>query len=62
MELSHFLRVRRERLSPSEYHLLEGEKRRRTPGLRFEELAQLDGVSPIWYSKMEQGQDIQVST
>lgn len=62
MELAHFLRVRRERLSPSEYALFDGARRRRTPGLRREELAQLAGVSPIWYTKLEQGQDIQVST
>ena len=62
MELAHFLRVRRERLSPSEYSLLEGARRRRTPGLRREELAQLAGMSPVWYTKLEQGQDIQVST
>ena len=62
MELAHFLRARREHLSPSEYHLLDGAKRRRTPGLRREELALLAGVSPVWYTKLEQGQDIQVST
>lgn len=60
-ELTHFLRSRREDLSPSQYHLFEGAKRRRTPGLRREELAQLAGVSPVWYTKLEQGQDIQVS-
>ncbi len=60
-ELAHFLRSRREHLSPSQYDLLEGTKRRRTPGLRREELAQLAGVSPVWYTKLEQGQDIQVS-
>ena len=62
MELAHFLRARRERLSPSEYSLLDGAKRRRTPGLRREELAQLAEVSPVWYTKLEQGQNIQVST
>lgn len=62
MELAHFLRVRREQRSPSQYSLPDGAKRRRTPGLRREELALLAGVSPVWYTKLEQGQDIQVST
>lgn len=60
-ELAHFLRSRRERLKPSQFSLPQGAKQRRTPGLRREELAQLAGISPIWYTKLEQGQPIQVS-
>jgi transcriptional regulator with XRE-family HTH domain len=60
-ELAHFLRTRRERLSPSLFQLPTGAKRRRTPGLRREELAQIAGISPTWYMKLEQGQEIQVS-
>jgi transcriptional regulator with XRE-family HTH domain len=60
-ELAHFLRTRRERLKPSHFHLPPGAKRRRTPGLRREELAQIAGISPTWYMKLEQGQQIQVS-
>ncbi|QBD76005.1 XRE family transcriptional regulator [Ktedonosporobacter rubrisoli] len=60
-ELAHFLRTRRERLSPAMFHLPYGAKHRRTPGLRREELAQVAGISPTWYMKLEQGQAIQVS-
>jgi hypothetical protein len=59
--LAHFLRTRRERLSPAQFHLPPGERRRRTPGLRREELAYLAGIGLTWYVKLEQGQDIQVS-
>lgn len=60
-ELAHFLRSRRESLKPSQFSLPQGARQRRTPGLRREELAQLAGISPIWYTKLEQGQPIQVS-
>jgi transcriptional regulator with XRE-family HTH domain len=59
--LAHFLRTRRERLSPAHFHLPDGGRRRRTPGLRREELAHLAGIGLTWYVKLEQGQDIQVS-
>jgi len=59
-ELSQFLRMRRERLAPSEYGFETG-KRRRTPGLRREELAHIAGVSVSWYTWLEQGRDINVS-
>jgi transcriptional regulator with XRE-family HTH domain len=59
-ELAQFLRTRREHLSPTQVHLSPG-GRRRTPGLRREELAQIAAVSFSWYVKLEQGQDIQVS-
>ncbi|HEX3707870.1 MAG TPA: helix-turn-helix transcriptional regulator [Mycobacteriales bacterium] len=59
-ELSDFLRSRRERISPEQVGLPEG-GRRRTPGLRREEVAQLAGVGITWYTWLEQGRDINVS-
>lgn len=59
-ELAHFLRTRREQLSPEAAGLSRG-SRRRTAGLRREELAQLAGVGLTWYTRLEQGQDITVS-
>lgn len=59
-ELAEFLRSRRERLSPSDIGLPPG-GRRRTPGLRREEVAALAGVGLTWYTWLEQGRDISVS-
>ncbi|MEP6987612.1 MAG: helix-turn-helix transcriptional regulator [Chloroflexota bacterium] len=59
-ELAEFLRNRRARLSPEQVGLPHG-TRRRTPGLRREEVAMLAGVSPEWYTWLEQGRDINVS-
>jgi transcriptional regulator with XRE-family HTH domain len=59
-ELSAFLRSRRERLTPLQVGLPAG-GRRRTPGLRREEVAQLAGVGVTWYTWLEQGRDIKVS-
>src|SRR5580698_9874540 len=59
-ELSAFLRSRRERISPEQVGLPEG-GRRRTPGLRREEVAQLAGVGITWYTWLEQGRDINAS-
>jgi transcriptional regulator with XRE-family HTH domain len=59
-ELAQFLRTRRERLSPEAVGLPVG-SRRRTPGLRREELAQLAGIGVTWYTRLEQGQGITVS-
>ncbi len=59
-ELASFLRVRRERLAPSSVGLPSG-ARRRTPGLRREEVAALAGVGVSWYTWLEQGRDIHVS-
>ncbi|WP_434619575.1 helix-turn-helix transcriptional regulator [Azospirillum sp. B2RO_4] len=59
--LGVFLRRHRERLTPAEAGLQGGSTRRRTPGLRREELAQLCGISPTWYSWLEQGRDVSVS-
>jgi transcriptional regulator with XRE-family HTH domain len=60
-ELASFLRSRRERISPEEVGFAPG-GRRRTPGLRREEVAQLAGVGVTWYTWLEQGRDINVST
>lgn len=59
-ELAEFLRSRRARLAPEEVGLPRG-IRRRTPGLRRGEVAQLAGVSLEWYTWLEQGRDINVS-
>ncbi|MFE4711699.1 helix-turn-helix transcriptional regulator [Paenibacillus sp. NPDC056722] len=59
--LSDFLKARRAAISPSSVGLPEG-SRRRTPGLRREEVAQLAGVSSTWYTWLEQGRDIKVSS
>jgi len=59
-ELAAFLRSRRARLSPEQVGLPRG-IRRRTPGLRREEVATLAGISPEWYTWLEQGRDINVS-
>lgn len=59
-ELGEFLRVRRADLSPAQVGLAGG-TRRRTPGLRREEVAVTAGVSTTWYAYLEQGRDIRVS-
>ncbi|MEU7412942.1 helix-turn-helix transcriptional regulator [Streptomyces sp. NPDC042638] len=59
-ELAAFLRSRRERIAPEEVGLPRG-TRRRTPGLRREEVAQLSAVGVTWYTWLEQARDIQVS-
>ncbi|MGW4296444.1 helix-turn-helix domain-containing protein, partial [Micromonospora chersina] len=59
-ELRAFLRSRRARLSPSDVGLPDA-GRRRTPGLRREEVAVLAGVGVSWYTWLEQGRDIKVS-
>jgi transcriptional regulator with XRE-family HTH domain len=60
-ELRAFLRSRRARLSPSDVGLPDNGGRRRTPGLRREELAALAGVGVSWYTWLEQGRDINPS-
>ena len=60
-ELGKFLRTRRARLSPADFDMPAG-SRRRTPGLRREELALLAGVGVSWYTWLEQGREINVST
>ena len=59
-ELAKFLRARRERVTPQEVGLPPG-PRRRTPGLRREELALLAGVGITWYTWLEQGRPINAS-
>jgi hypothetical protein len=59
-ELAGFLRSRRERISPEQVGLPSG-GRRRTPGLRREEVALLSGLGVTWYTWLEQGRDIRVS-
>ena len=58
--LARFLRSRRELLRPEEVGIEPG-MRRRTPGLRREEVAQMSGVSVTWYTWLEQGRKITVS-
>ncbi|CDH02338.1 helix-turn-helix domain-containing protein [Xenorhabdus bovienii] len=60
-ELEEFLRSKREKIQPEEVGLSAG-KRRRTPGLRREEVAALAGVGLVWYTWLEQGREINVST
>ncbi|MGX1560760.1 helix-turn-helix domain-containing protein [Streptomyces sp. NPDC055506] len=59
-ELSEFLRTRRARLKPEDVGLPDF-GRRRVPGLRREELAQLAGVSVAYYTRLEQGNGRNVS-
>ena len=59
-DLSEFLRARRQALKPSDVGLLAG-GRRRTAGLRREEVALLAGVSVSWYTWLEQGRPINAS-
>ncbi|OWA34557.1 transcriptional regulator [Saccharibacillus sp. O16] len=58
--LSAFLKSKRAGISPESAGFPSG-TRRRTPGLRREEVAQLAGVSITWYTWLEQGRDIQAS-
>jgi len=53
--LGSYLKDRRNRLDPATFGLSGG--RRRTPGLRREEVAQLANISPTWYTWLEQGRD-----
>jgi transcriptional regulator with XRE-family HTH domain len=59
-ELAEFLRARRARIGPNDVGLPPG-LRRRTPGLRREEVAQLAGVGVTWYTWLEQGRPINAS-
>ncbi|MFC4302551.1 helix-turn-helix transcriptional regulator [Cohnella boryungensis] len=58
--LSAFLKSKRAKILPESIGLAPG-SRRRTPGLRREEVAQLAGVSTTWYTWLEQGRDIRMS-
>jgi transcriptional regulator with XRE-family HTH domain len=59
-DLANFLRSHRETLDPARVGIPPG-GRRRTPGLRREEVALLAGVSVTWYTWLEQARDINVS-
>ncbi len=58
--LGEFLRVTRERLVPEDFGIAKG-SRRRTKGLRREEVASLCGISPTWYTWIEQGRTAAIS-
>jgi transcriptional regulator with XRE-family HTH domain len=61
-ELARFLQSRRARLTPADVGLPAGPlSRRRAPGLRREEVAVLSGLSPSWYTYLEQGRNIHPS-
>jgi len=60
LELSDFLRTRRAKIVPSDVGLADG-PRRRTPGLRREEVALLANIGTTWYTRLEQGLPINVS-
>lgn len=55
-----FVRAHRERVTPAAIGLPTGQ-RRRTPGLRREEVAQLCGLSTTWFTWIEQGRDVSIS-
>ena len=59
-ELADFLQSRRARITPADVGLPAG-LRRRTPGLRREEVAVLAGLSPTWYTYLEQGRNVHPS-
>jgi transcriptional regulator with XRE-family HTH domain len=59
-ELADFLRTRRARLRPADVGLPEA-PRRRTPGLRREEVAQLAAISTTYYTFLEQGREVRPS-
>lgn len=58
--LAAFLRTRRERLQPTDVGL-PARNRRRTPGLRREEVAELANIGVSWYTLLEQGQNVHPS-
>jgi len=58
--LAAFLRTRRARLQPADVSL-PARSRRRTPGLRREEVAELANIGVSWYTLLEQGHDVHPS-
>lgn len=58
--LAEFLHAVRSRCQPADFGFPAG-NRRRTAGLRREEVAQLIGISPTWYTWIEQGREVNVS-
>ena len=59
-ELGDFLRSRRQKLTPKLNGAQAG-RRRRTPGLRREEVAELAGIGVDWYIRLEQGRSVSPS-
>lgn len=59
-ELADFLKTRRAKILPSQVGI-STTTRRRTPGLRREEVAQLAGIGITWYTWLEQGRPIHAS-
>ena len=59
-ELGYFLRSRRQKLTPKLNGAQAG-RRRRTPGLRREEVAELAGIGVDWYIRLEQGRSVSPS-
>jgi len=59
-ELGEFIQMLRNRSQPADFGFASG-SRRRTAGLRREEMAQLIGISPTWYTWIEQGREVNVS-
>ncbi|MES5485559.1 helix-turn-helix transcriptional regulator [Bradyrhizobium sp. INPA03-11B] len=59
-ELGDFLRSRRQKLTPKLTGAQAG-RRRRTPGLRREEVAELAGIGVDWYIRLEQGRSVSPS-
>jgi transcriptional regulator with XRE-family HTH domain len=60
-ELATYLRIRRGELKPGDVGLRASPGRRKTPGLRREEVAQISGVGVTWYTWLEQGRPITAS-
>src|SRR5215472_17480038 len=60
IQLSEFLKSCRARLQPTAVGLPQA-SRRRTPGLRREDVAALAGLSATWYTWLEQGRDVRAS-
>lgn len=54
-ELGAFLKARRAQLRPDEFGLIETHSRRKVPGLRRSEIAQLAAISVEYYTRLEQG-------
>lgn len=59
-ELAAFLQAIRGRSQPADFGFPSG-SRRRTAGLRREEMSQLVGISTTWYTWIEQGRDVNIS-
>ncbi len=60
-QLGDFLQARRAQVQPEQIGLATYGERRRVPGLRREELAQLAGVSASYYARLEQGVSLNAS-